>query len=141
MKVVSRKSTKESIKYDGFQRVLERYGKRNNESYRPLDVKSICKVFQGPVEIRGKENIMFNLEQKKLLSKIVSMRLSTTFCSGCYEESKKNVLRSFESRGMCDKRGDENKGSFVVFVKIISDKTVIMLKSTSLVVCHVHGTL
>lgn len=64
-------NTNESVIDDAFQRVLLRNWGSNIEEHGILYVNNTCEALQKQIELCGKRDIMFRLERKELISKVV----------------------------------------------------------------------
>lgn len=70
-----------------------------------------------------------------------SPSITTRFVNKCSEELRKQLMGSFDRQVMWVKRLNGDKMSFVEFLQIFWEKTVLTLKSTAFVSYAIYGML
>lgn len=72
------RTTKESMRTDGFQSIVVRGNRAKRDGHRTLNVKDLTEVLRQQVEVCGKEDILFGPESKES-SKVFSPNMRTEY--------------------------------------------------------------
>lgn len=92
----------------------------------------MTEVLRKKVRFYGKENIVFHPERESVLSAVVPPSISTDYIETCDGELKREKMGIRATGSIWTEKRDGNVGLILAFFQLLSDKTLMMLKSTVL---------